>query len=316
MHATAQESNPISLPSCLPSAGLPKPPLIHEVPNLTRLAVFGGSYGNVPALRACLEHARAQGCDGFAFIGDATGCCGHSDEVIALIRENCPILVAGNYEQKAAACQEDCGCNYTNDEDNHYGGIAHQWAMRSLSGENLAWLGTWPDLALVKTTRGTILLCHGSPGQTNEFLYESELDDARLEAWLEAFGAVGFVCTHSGFPWIRRLSGNRFAMNCGVSGKPDHDHDAAVHYATLSLSPEPGGAPELNIERVEYDHLAWADQLDAEGVDDVFTIPVRNGVWTCGLLSMPATERVLRPRPLGWLQALGTAVTRLSVEAG
>jgi diadenosine tetraphosphatase ApaH/serine/threonine PP2A family protein phosphatase len=319
MHATAQESNPIPLPSCLPSAGVPKPPLIHDFPDITRLAVFGGSYGNVPALRACLDHARAQGCDGFAFIGDATGCCGHSDEVIALIRENCPILVAGNYEQKAAAGQEDCGCNYTNDEDNHYGGIAHLWAMRTLSEENRAWLGTWPDLALVKSARGTILLCHGSPGQTNEFLYESELDDTRLEAWLDAFGAVGFVCTHSGFPWIRRLPGGRFAVNCGVSGKPDHDHDAAVHYATIALPPTPPcpastpsaptaenapAAAQLNIERVEYDHLAWADQLDSEGVDDVFTIPVRNGVWTCGLLSMPSTERILRPRPSGWLQAL------------
>jgi hypothetical protein len=301
MHTSAQNSITGAPPLCVPSVGDPKPPLSYGGKDVTRLAVMGGSYGNVPSLTACIAHAREGGCDGLAFIGDATGCCGHSDETIALIRKHFPFLVAGNYEQKAASNEEDCGCNYTNDEDNHYGGIAHQWAMKSLGDENRAWLGTWPDLGWLETGAGRILLCHGSPGQTNEFLYESELDDARLERWLDQHDAIGFVCGHSGFPWMRLLSGNRFAVNCGVCGKPDHDHDAAVHYATVDLR---SGVPVLNIERVEYDHLAWADQLDREGVDDVFTIPVRNGVWTCGLLSMPATERVLRPRPNGWLTAL------------
>lgn len=289
---------------CLPSVGAPKDLALYDGAKVTRLAIMGGSYGNVPALTACLTHAKNSGCDGYAFIGDATGCCGHSDETIRLIRSHFPFLVAGNYEQKAFANEEDCGCNYANDEDNHYGSLAHQWAMASLNAENRAWLGTWPDLAILETPRGKLLLCHGSPGQTNEFLYESELDDARLEAWLEQHDAVGFICTHSGFPWIRRLSRNRFAMNCGVCGKPDHDHDVAVHYGTVEL--HENDAPALNIERVEYDHLAWATQLDQEGVDDMFTIPLRNGVWTCGLLSMPATERVLRPRPVGWLQKLSS----------
>lgn len=263
---------------------------------------MGGAYGNMPAVEACVAHARQAGCDGLAFLGDSTGCCGHSDETLAIIRRSFSFLVAGNHEQKAAAGEEDCGCNYANAEDNHYGGMAHRWAMRSLSDENRRWLGAWPDLATIETTGGKLLLCHGSPAQTNEFLYESELDDTRLERWLDQYEAVGLVCTHSGFPWVRQLSGNRFAANCGVCGKPDHDHDAAVHYLTVEL--HAGGAPRVRIERVEYDHLAFAEQLDREGVDDVFTIPLRNGVWTCGLLSMPATERVLRPRPPGWLDAV------------
>lgn len=268
---------------------------------------MGGSYGNVPALCACIAQAKRAACDGFAFIGDSTGCCGHSDETLQIIRESFSFLVAGNHEQKAAAGEEDCGCNYANEEDNYYGGIAHRWAMRSLSDENRAWVAAWPDLTVLETPAGRILLCHGSPAQTNEFLYESELDEARLNRWLDQYDATGLVCTHSGFPWIRRLNGHRFAVNCGVCGKPDHDHDAAVHFAMIDLTP--GSAPGLSIERVVYDHLAFAERLDGEGVDDVFTIPIRNGVWTCGLLSMPATERVLRPRPPGWLDELSGAPT-------
>lgn len=300
MHISNNSASASTAPRCLPAAGTPKEPAAYSLPSGARkLAAMGGAYGNVPALTACLEHAREAGCTDFAFLGDATGCCGHSDDTLAIIRANFSLLVAGNHEQKAAVGEEDCGCNYADAEDNHYGGIAHRWAMRSLSDENRAWLGSWPDLAILRTDAGNVLLCHGSPAQTNEFLYESTLDDGRLVEWLRTFNARGLICTHTGFPWIRHLPDGLFAVNCGVCGKPDHDHDAAVHYATVELKPD--APPALNIERVEYDHLAWADQLDAEGVDDVFTIPIRNGVWTCGLMSMPATERVLRPRPPGWL---------------
>ena len=93
---------------------------------------MGGAYGNLPALRACLQHARQAGCAGFAFLGDSTGFCGHSDETVELIRRHFSFFVAGNYEQKAAAREEDCGCNYADPADNGFGSLAHQWALRSL----------------------------------------------------------------------------------------------------------------------------------------------------------------------------------------
>ena len=87
---------------------------------------MGGAYGNVPALEACIRHARSRGCDPLAFTGDATGCCGHSDETLEVIRQNFSILVAGNHEQQAAAGSEACGCNYASAEDERYGCLAHQ----------------------------------------------------------------------------------------------------------------------------------------------------------------------------------------------
>ena len=272
----------------------------HARPALRRLAVMGGAYGNLPALAACFRHAREHGCEEIAFLGDATGCCGHSDEVVQMVRDRCSILVAGNHEQNAAAGSLDCGCNYSSAEDEHYGGLAHRYAMQSLSGENRAWLGTWPDLATLETAGGRLLLCHGSPAQTNEFLYASELRESRLEGWLTEHEAVALACTHTGLPWACAVGEGKVAVNCGAAGKPDHDHDAAVHYAILDYSSARWSA---EIQRVEYEHLAWADQLDGEGVDDLFTIPLRNGVWTCGLLSMPAAERVLRPRSLARVEA-------------
>jgi hypothetical protein len=52
-----------------------------------RFAALGGAYGNLFALRACLDDAAAQGAELRAFLGDAIGCCGHSDAVVAMVRE-------------------------------------------------------------------------------------------------------------------------------------------------------------------------------------------------------------------------------------
>ncbi len=253
------------------------------------LAALGGPYGNLPALDACLADARAAGAEVLACLGDAVGCYGHSEAVLAKVEAAFDVLVAGNSEQEAAAGSTVCGCGYDDPEDERVSCQGFGHALEGLSAARRAWIGAWPERAVVETAAGPVLLCHGSPGRTNEFLYASELDAGRLEAWLDQFGVVGFVCTHSGLPWVRHLSGGRFAANCGVVGKPDHDGDPAVHYALLRLAA--GAAPSVEIRRVEYDHLAWAARLEAEGFEAVFVAPIRTGWWTTGVKSLPEAER-------------------------
>ena len=252
------------------------------------IALMGGIYGNVPALEACLTDARSQGVGLYALLGDMTGCCGHSDETIAEVRKHFQVVIAGNHEQKAAEGALVCGCGYSNPDDEKYGCMAHQYAMDGLSEEHRAWLQTLPDAGLIETSKGNLFLCHGSPAQTNEFLYESQLDDTQLESWLTTYGAIGFGCTHTGLPWVRRLSGDRFAVNCGVVGKSDHDGDPAVHYALLRQK-DSGFAAEIRL--VEYDHEEWARQMEKEGVDHIFIAPLRTGIWTTGVASMPDWEQ-------------------------
>jgi len=252
------------------------------------IAFMGGIYGNVPALEACLADAHSQGVGLYAFLGDMTGCCGHSDETIAKVRQQFQVVIAGNHEQKAAEGALVCGCGYSNPDDEKYGCLAHQYAMDSLSEEHRAWLQTLPDGALIETSQGKLLLCHGSPDQTNEFLYESQLDNTRIEKWLDEFGAIGLGCTHTGIPWVWHLNDQRFAVNCGVVGKSDHDGDPAVHYALLR---QRDCGFDVEIRRVVYDQESWAQQLEAEGVDAIFINPIRTGGWTTGVASMPELEQ-------------------------
>jgi diadenosine tetraphosphatase ApaH/serine/threonine PP2A family protein phosphatase len=270
----------------------------------SRLIAMGGTYGNVAALDACLADARRLTPGVTAFLGDSIGCSAHSEEVVRAIRESFSVLVAGNHEQEAARASESCGCGYASPEDEAISCEAFRLATEALRPETRAWLGTWPDRAIVELAGGRVLLCHGSPGNTNEFLYEVELDDQRLLAWLDAFEVRGFVCTHSGLPWVRRLSRGRFAMNCGAVGKPDHDGDPAVHYGVIELPDE--GPPALEIRRVAYDHLSFANKLEGLGVPDIFVRPLRTGVWTSGVASLPAAER---GRPLRAIDARGETLS-------
>lgn len=262
----------------------PTPPDPAQLP----LALMGGAYGNVSALRACIRDARARGAGTLAFLGDAIGCCGHSDETIDLVRSEFDVVVAGNHEQQAARGAETCACGYESEEDERISCLAFEYALESLDERNRRWLGTWPDRLRLTTPAGRILLCHGSPDRTNEFLYESELDDDRLARWLDAHEVSALACTHTGIPWTRRLGDGSVAVNCGAVGKPDHDGDPAVHYALIG-----GRKTERSavIRRVEYDHRGWVRQLEDEGVDKVFLDPLRTGRWTCGVESLPPKER-------------------------
>ena len=222
------------------------------------------------------------------FLGDATGCCGHSDEALAILRQNFQVLIQGNHEEEAVAGSAECACGYGDAEDEKYGCMAHQYAMNSLSDDLRQWMATWRKNAVIELASARLLLCHGSPDRINEFLYESELDDTRLEGWLEKNSARALVCTHTGLPWIRHLSHDRLAVNCGTVGKPDNDGDPAVHYAVLDAAAAPW---QMTIRRVSYDHEAWANQLEREGVDAIFTEPLRTGWWTTGVKSLPRTEK-------------------------
>jgi hypothetical protein len=266
----------------------------HRNSGARRIAVMGGAYGNVPALQACIDDAHEKDCQSLAFIGDAIGCCGHSAEILALIHRNFSILVAGNHEQQAASGQSTCGCGYTSEEDERLGCQAFELAQKGLTDDHRDWLQTWPVEVLLQTSAGPMLLCHGSPERTNEFLYLSEFSKARWKHYLEARQITGFVCTHTGLPWIQRVSNSHFAVNCGVVGKPDHDGQTAVHYGILDFSSY--GAVTASIESVRYNEIAWAQQLRLQGVPDIFIAPLETGVWTTGLLSLPMAERQVHLR--------------------
>src|ERR1700691_5525458 len=105
-----------------------------------KLAVMGGSYGNLAALKSCLDDASRINADVTAFIGDSIGCCAHSNEVVSMIRDGFDFFVAGNHEQQAVLGSKSCCCGYSSADDEKISCEAFELATAGLNTESREWL--------------------------------------------------------------------------------------------------------------------------------------------------------------------------------
>lgn len=253
-----------------------------------RIALFGGVYSNAPALRATLAAARARDVDAVFFLGDAAGFGPHPEEVVPLLREGGVLGLQGNYDAALASGRSDCGCGYTDPRDNHYARISYEFSHTRMPAEHRAWLGTLPVHRRVRLGAHRLLMCHGSPRQVNEFLWESTTPAGLLRRFLREHEADALLFTHTGIKWHRPLPDAGHAVNVGVIGRPENDGSTSVWCTLLTA------APDLRVEfvPVHYDHEAVARDIERAGLPPEFAETIRTGWWTTCLENLPAKERV------------------------
>jgi hypothetical protein len=89
------------------------------MPELTRIAVFGGIYSNYLALDAAIEDARQRGAEKCYCLGDFGAFGPNPDRVFPLLREHRIECIQGNYDNSIGNDLADCQCGYTDPRDNH-----------------------------------------------------------------------------------------------------------------------------------------------------------------------------------------------------
>ena len=211
----------------------------------------------------------------------------YPDRVFPLLRDHNVQCIQGNYDHSVGNGLPDCQCGYTDPRDNHFARISYAYTFANTCIDNRDWLRNLPGQRRIQLGRYRLLLCHGSPRRTNEFLWESTTSSAFLEHLLAAHQADVVLATHTGIKWHRRLADDRHFVNVGVLGRPENDGSANVWYAVLTIE------PELRVEfvRVEYDHVRLAAEMRAEMVPEEFVRTVLTGWWTTCLEVLPAKER-------------------------
>jgi predicted phosphodiesterase len=252
-----------------------------------RVALLGGAYGNREAVAAVLADARARGAEAVWCLGDLGGFGPDPDGVVALLREHGVSCVQGNYDVAVAQGHADCGCGYADPRDNHFAAIAYRYTVGKTSGESRRWLGALPPAARLMLGDRRVLLCHGSPRQVNEFLWESTTPSALLGRFCDRHEADVLAFTHTGLRWHRDLAGGRHAINVGAAGRPENDGSPAVGYALLTDE----GDLRVELVRVAYDHEGVARAMERDGLPPEFAETIRTGWWTCCLESLPGKER-------------------------
>ncbi len=255
--------------------------------DLTRIAVFGGVYNNYLALDAAIRDARRRGVDALYCLGDLGAFGPYPDRVFPLLHDHGVQCIQGNYDNSIGNGLADCQCGYTDPRDNHFARLSYVYTFAHTSLANRAWMRDLPMQRCVQLSGYRVLMCHGSPRRTNEFLWESTTSTHFLDHLAQAHDADVILTTHTGIKWQRALNGGRWFVNVGVLGRPENDGRTNVWYALLEAR------PKLSVEYVPvvYDHERLAREMRDERLPEEFIETVRTGWWTTCLEVLPAKER-------------------------
>jgi predicted phosphodiesterase len=255
----------------------------------TRLAFFGGIYSNYLALDAAIDDAARRGVEAMYCLGDLGAFGPHPDRVFPLLRDHNVVCLQGNYDDSVGNALDDCQCGYTDSRDNHFAQISYDYTQANTSAENRRWLRSLPKESRLEAAGRRILLCHGSPRRTNEFLWESVCSTHFVDFLAEQHETDWILATHTGIHWKRALSrGGRF-VNVGVLGRPENDGRTNVWYTILEWQ----GHGQLQVEFVpiEYDFRRLATEMRDERLPSEFCETILTGWWTTCLEILPAKER-------------------------
>lgn len=279
-----------------------QPEYITLSPDSTTIALAGGPYSNFGAVTEFL--LRTAKADARFCLGDIGGFGPLPDRTLDLIRQADIVCVQGNYDHAIGHGENNCGCGYIDPLDRHYAQVSYDYTECNTSAHHKAFLRGLPQQVVLRWRDSSILLCHGSPEQVNEFVWESETGDRTLLRWLDALGVTGICATHSGLPWIRRLDDGRFWFNVGVLGRPANEDSARVFYGVIDF-PHDAAMPAPRLVPLDYDTAPVAAAMRSEGLPEVFVESLVTGRWTTCCNVLPEAERLPRDR----LEAAATSPT-------
>jgi len=234
-----------------------------------RIALLSDIHSNFDALRACLRHARSEGAERYAFLGDLVGYGAEPGAVIDTVAEYAgggAFVVKGNHDQAV----ETNRLAALND------GAAEvlEWTRRVLTSAQSQFLANLPLTA----REGDWYFVHASAGAPAEWPYIDSSQAAR-----ESMAAAGTTYTFSGHVHeqvlyfhtlagktapFRPTTGSRIPVPphrnwlalVGSVGQP-RDGNPAAAYALFDEAAE-----ELTFYRVPYDHRAAAEKIRRAGL--------------------------------------------------
>ncbi|NIR50343.1 metallophosphoesterase family protein [candidate division KSB1 bacterium] len=252
-----------------------------------KIAIFGGVYNNYLALEALVADARKRGVERFFCLGDLGAFGPNPNKVFPILLENDIAVVQGNYDHSIGNDLSDCQCGYTDPQDNYFAQISYDYTYRHVDSEFKKWQKTLPPELRMTLDGKDILMCHGSPRKTNEFLWESTTPTHFLEKLCQDFDADIILATHTGIHWKRHLQDGKFFANVGVIGRPENDGKTNVWYAILSQN----GGVSLDFIPLQYDYKKLASEMQDEDLPQEFIDTILTGWWTTCLEILPAKER-------------------------
>jgi predicted phosphodiesterase len=239
---------------------------------MTRFAILTDIHGNLPALEAVIADAEAQGCTGFANLGDSlSGPLWPAETADLLIDLDWP-TIAGNHERQLLTI------------DRARMGASDAFARDALNDRHLQWLASLPPTLHLSPH---VLLCHGTPADDLEhFLHTVDGAAAREATEAEMLERAGdhaetlILCGHTHVPRIVTLEDGQTIANPGSVGLQAYDDDHPVAYRVEVGDPRARYAivdgTAVMLRAIDYDREAAARRAEMNGRDD-WAVALRTG---------------------------------------
>jgi len=194
-----------------------------------KIALLSDIHGNVDALRAVLDELTRLGVERVFCCGDLVGYYYHPAECIELLNEWNMECVRGNHEDMLFQIMGDPEVRIR--VRKKYGSALER-AAATLSEHHLDYLAALPRTKLVTIEGKKILLCHGAPWDTDQYIYP----DASLDLFEKCAqsGADWVVCGHTHYQLDRQVDACR-VINPGSVGQPRGKHRGNAHWALLDI---------------------------------------------------------------------------------
>lgn len=247
-----------------------------------KCALLSDIHANAQALQACLAHARAQGAERFAVLGDVVGYGAHPSEVVDQVMQLATqgaVVIRGNHD--AMAVQPDR-------TDPSLGASTALWTHQQLSPRQRDFLATLP----LQVQEHQTLFVHASAEQPARWRYVDR--PALAQTCLDAAGAlqadrvfVGHVHHQSVYyrgagqqlmsfkptpgASMPMPTHRQWVVTVGSVGQP-RDGDPRAMYALLD-----DAAQRLTFHRVPYAHAEAAAAIRQAGLPEYFAQRLENG---------------------------------------
>lgn len=191
-----------------------------------RIALLSDIHANHLALAAVLEAVRSDRIDRLLVAGDLVGYYYEPGRVLEMLHSWMKHMVRGNHEDMLAAARND---------DEVLAGIERRYgsglrvALESLSGPQVDDLIGMPESLALEFDGYRVLLCHGSPWDTDHYVYPDADEELLARCAVAGFDAV--VMGHTHYPMVRTVNGVML-VNPGSVGQP-RDRRPGAAWAVL-----------------------------------------------------------------------------------
>jgi putative phosphoesterase len=187
-----------------------------------KLGLLGDIHGNALALEAVLASVSELGVDRLLITGDLVGYYFQPEKVLDLLSKWNHIIVRGNHEDMLASIRMD-STSLPKIEAKY--GIGLRLALEQLSTTQLDTLTNLPMTKYIEIDRCNLLLCHGSPWDTDKYIYPDASEEiiekcASVDADIVIMG-------HTHYPMSREID-STLLVNPGSVGQPRNKRPGAA----------------------------------------------------------------------------------------